>query len=57
MFIEQPLPSTPLRCIEATPLRKSPGAWMNADARTAINANPQARTQELTCEEFVTISD
>ena len=38
-------------------LRKSLGAWMTPDAWTAINVNPQARAEELTCEEFVAISD
>ena len=38
-------------------LRKSLGAWMPPDAWTEINVNPQARAEELTCEEFVAISD
>ena len=38
-------------------LRKSLGAWMTPDAWTEINVNPQARAEELTCEEFVAISD
>ena len=38
-------------------LRKSLGAWMTPDAWSAINVNPKARAEELTCEEFVAISD
>ena len=38
-------------------LRKSLGAWMTPEAWTEINVNPQARAEELTCEEFVAISD
>ena len=38
-------------------LRKSLGAWMTAEAWIEINVNPQARAEELTCEEFVAISD
>ena len=38
-------------------LRKSLGAWMAPDAWTEINVNPKARAEELTCEEFVAISD
>ena len=38
-------------------LRKSLGAWMTPEAWTQINVNPQARAEELTCEEFVAISD
>ena len=38
-------------------LRKSLGAWMTPEAWPAINVNPQARAEELTCEEFVAIAD
>ena len=38
-------------------LRKSLGVWIKPEAWTAINVNPQARAEELTCEEFVAISD
>ena len=38
-------------------LRKSLGAWMTPEAWTDINVNPQARAEELTCEEFMAISD
>ena len=38
-------------------LRKSLGAWMTPEAWAAINVNPQARAEELTCEDFVAISD
>ena len=38
-------------------LRKSLGAWMTPDAWTEINVNPQARAEELTCEEIVAIAD
>ena len=38
-------------------LRKSLGGWMTPEAWTEINVNPQARAEELTCEEFVAISD
>jgi len=38
-------------------LRKSLAAWMTADAWNTISVNPQARAEELTCEEFVAISD
>ncbi|MEO7254856.1 MAG: 16S rRNA (adenine(1518)-N(6)/adenine(1519)-N(6))-dimethyltransferase RsmA [Casimicrobium sp.] len=38
-------------------LRKSLGAWMTPEAWTEINVNPQARAEELTCEEFIAISD
>ena len=38
-------------------LRKSLGAWMTPEAWSAINVNPKARAEELTCEEFVAISD
>ena len=38
-------------------LRKSLGAWMTPEAWTEINVNPQARAEELTCEEFVAIAD
>ena len=38
-------------------LRKSLGAWMTPEAWIESNVNPQARAEELTCEEFVAISD
>ncbi len=38
-------------------LRKSLGAWMTPEAWTEISVNPQARAEELTCEEFMAISD
>ena len=38
-------------------LRKSLGAWITPEAWAEINVNPQARAEELTCEEFMAISD
>ena len=38
-------------------LRKSLGGWMTPNAWAEINVNPQARAEELTCDEFMAISD